>query len=246
MVPFEDPSEPFRAGPSVLIRDTNTNHSLLSEADMSKSSNKTDAKRTSRTKQPETEVVDREAIERLVAKKSKRVPGPKLKLDYDEEARSLVIHVDHEDEAAGIARSMLELGITDDRVFDGFLSHMAGLGEHGQVASERATNFALGFVASIEPRDEVEALLAAQMAATHQASMMMARRLNHVTNIPQQDAAERAFNKLARTYTTQMDALKRYRAKAQQTVRVERVTVNEGGQAIVGSVSHEGGGDGKK
>jgi len=37
-----------------------------------------------------------------------------------------------------------------------------------------------------------------------------------------------------------MDALKRYRAKAQQTVRVERVTVREGGQAIVRSVSHEG------
>jgi hypothetical protein len=72
--------------------------------------------------------------------------------------------------------------------------------------------------------------------------MMMARRLNHVENIPQHDAAERAFNKLARTYSTQMDALKRYRAKAQQTVRVERVTVNEGGQAIVGPVSHEGGG----
>jgi len=42
-----------------------------------------------------------------------------------------------------------------------------------------------------------------------------------------------------------MDALKRYRAKAQQTVRVERVTVREGGQAIVGSVSHEGGGNAK-
>ncbi|NNK67238.1 MAG: hypothetical protein HKO95_10915, partial [Rhodobacteraceae bacterium] len=75
--------------------------------------------------------------------------------------------------------------------------------------------------------------------------MMMARRLNHVETIPQQDAAERAFNKLARTYATQMDALKRYRAKAQQTVRVERVTVNEGGQAIVGNVSHAGGGNDK-
>jgi hypothetical protein len=54
-------------------------------------------------------------------------------------------------------------------------------------------------------------------------------------------AAERAFNKLARTYTTQMDAFKRYRAKAQQTVRVEQVAVHEGGQAIVGSVSNGGG-----
>ena len=33
----------------------------------------------------------------------------------------------------------------------------------------------------------------------------------------------------------------KYRAKAQQTVRVERVTVHEGGQAIVGDVNHGGG-----
>ena len=38
-----------------------------------------------------------------------------------------------------------------------------------------------------------------------------------------------------------MEALKRRRAKAQQTVRVERVTVEDGGQAIVGDVTHGGG-----
>jgi hypothetical protein len=37
-----------------------------------------------------------------------------------------------------------------------------------------------------------------------------------------------------------MDALKKYRAKAQQVVRVERVTVEEGGQAIVGNVERGG------
>jgi Resolvase, N terminal domain len=43
-------------------------------------------------------------------------------------------------------------------------------------------------------------MLAAQMAATHNATMTFARRLNHVENIPQQDSAERTFNKLARTF----------------------------------------------
>jgi hypothetical protein len=38
----------------------------------------------------------------------------------------------------------------------------------------------------------------------------------------------------------QMETLKRYCAKAQQVVRVERVTVNEGGQAIGGDVTHGG------
>jgi hypothetical protein len=39
-----------------------------------------------------------------------------------------------------------------------------------------------------------------------------------------------------------METLKKYRSKASQTVRVERVLVNEGGQAIVGDVSYRKGG----
>ena len=89
-------------------------------------------------------------------------------------------------------------------------------------------------------KDQVEAMLAAQMAAVHNATMTFARRLAHVDNIPQQDSAERAFNKLAKTFASQVEALKRYRTGGEQIVRVEHVTVNEGGQAIVGRVTHGG------
>jgi hypothetical protein len=41
-------------------------------------------------------------------------------------------------------------------------------------------------------------------------------------------------------FAAQIEALKRYRSRAEQTVRVEHVTVNEGGQAIVGNVSTGG------
>lgn len=58
-----------------------------------------------------------------------------------------------------------------------------------------------------------------------------------------QDADERARNKLARTYAAQVEALKRYRSKGQQIVRVERVNVERGGQAVVGHVQHGGTGD---
>jgi hypothetical protein len=44
------------------------------------------------------------------------------------------------------------------------------------------------------------------------------------------------MNKLARTYTIQMDTLKRYRSKGEQKVTVQHVTVSEGGQAIVGDI----------
>ena len=85
-------------------------------------------------------------------------------------------------------------------------------------------------------------MLAAQMAAVHNATMTFARRLNHVDNIPQQDSAERAFNKLARTFAAQVEALKRYRTGGEQKVTVQHVTVNEGGQAVVGNVSAAPGG----
>jgi hypothetical protein len=58
-----------------------------------------------------------------------------------------------------------------------------------------------------------------------------------VENIPQQDSAERAFNKLTRTFAMQMEALKRYRSGAEQKVTLQHVSVAEGGQAIVGNVT---------
>ena len=79
-------------------------------------------------------------------------------------------------------------------------------------------------------------MLAAQMSAVHLATMALARRLAHVENIPQEDSEKRAFNKFARTFAAQVEALKRYRTGGEQKVTVQHVTVNEGGQAIVGNV----------
>jgi hypothetical protein len=102
----------------------------------------------------------------------------------------------------------------------------------------------LAMIRAVEPEDELETMLAAQMAAVHMATMTFARRLAHVDTIPQQDSASNAFNKLARTFALQLEALKRYRTGGEQRVTVQHVTVNEGGQAIVGAVSSASGGVG--
>ena len=140
----------------------------------------------------------------------------------------------------------IKAGAGNRQVVDGLVRQVAVLGSHGQRSDADASGFALGFVDSMAPRDAAETLLLAQMAAIHQATMMMARRLNHVENLRQQDAAERALNKLARTYAAQVEALKRYRSKGQQVVRVERVNVESGGQAVVGHVQHGGRADGQE
>ena len=72
-------------------------------------------------------------------------------------------------------------------------------------------------------------------------------------NVPGQTFEARRLNldmanKLSRTYATLLEALDKHRGKGQpQVVRVERVNVEAGGQAIVGAVSHGGGGgDGRE
>jgi hypothetical protein len=51
------------------------------------------------------------------------------------------------------------------------------------------------------------------------------------------DSITRAFNQLERTFTAQIEALKRYRTGGEQKVTVQHVSVSEGGQAIVGNVT---------
>ena len=66
------------------------------------------------------------------------------------------------------ARLMEALGLFDVHMLGGFLSQVSNsvATNKGRVNQTNA-DFALGFVKSIEPQNEVEAALAAQMAATH-------------------------------------------------------------------------------
>ena len=63
------------------------------------------------------------------------------------------------------------------------------LGGHGRRIDEGVTNFVSGLVDAMKPADAAETLLPTQMAAPHQATMMPARRSNHVEISAQRDAA---------------------------------------------------------
>ncbi len=103
---------------------------------------------------------------------------------------------------------------------------------------ERA--FMLSIIRDLAPRDAVERMLAVQMAATHVATIRSARRLAHTENIPQAQAHYTGFNKLARTFAAQVEALRKHRTGGKQTVVVQHMNVSDGGQAIVGNVQHGG------
>jgi hypothetical protein len=66
--------------------------------------------------------------------------------------------------------------------------------------------------------DEIEAMLAVQMVATHFAATRALRRLKGSDTVAQQDSNGNLAVKLLRTFAAQTEALQRYRVKGQQKV----------------------------
>lgn len=118
------------------------------------------------------------------------------------------------------------------------------LPEGGQTESAKETiQSTISALRGIAPKDELEGMLAAQLCATHAASMECHRR----AMLPNQTFEGRKLalqyaDRTSRTYAKLLDTLNKHRGKGQQKVTVEHVHVHEGGQAIVGSVSGQGGG----
>ena len=208
------------------------------------------ATKTAKTRQTEAKPLpapyeptpdETKAIQSFAQRRAAKRPAPRLKVAHKEGGPARITP-NHPDPDVGHLLLMQALGTASVDFSHGLLEQLANAGSKGPTVDEPSLNFMLSVVTGIEPKDEIEAMLAAQMAAVHLATLTFARRLNHVDNIAQQDSAERAFNKLARTFTTQMEALKRYRTGGEQRVTVQHVNVSEGGQAIVGNVSTPGGG----
>jgi hypothetical protein len=174
--------------------------------------------------------------------KRRRSSAPRLKV-IDKSGITGVVP-DHPSQQIGETLLMEALGTTDRDFLAGFMDELLNLDTNGCKIEERPLNYRLALVKGIAPRDQLEAMLAEQMAAIHLATMTSARRLAHANDALQRESAEGALAKLARTFTLQMEALGRYRGKGQQKVTVEHVHVYPGGQAIVGIVEHQGGGGG--
>ena len=120
---------------------------------------------------------ERDAAQRALARRKGKPRMPRVRLTEDTRTASVTVDYDHDDAATATVLLMDAMGTGDERFAHEMLSQVVSLGAHGRRVSEGASNFALSVVAAVEPRDALEAMLAAQMAAVHQATMMMARRL---------------------------------------------------------------------
>lgn len=123
------------------------------------------------------------------------------------------------------------------------LRYLVDVSARDGLSAQNCINGLLAAVDGVNPTNSAEGMLAVQMAVTHALAMTFMKRLASAANTTQQQTDGALATKMLRTFTVQLEALGRFRRGGEQRVTVEHVHVHAGGQAIVGSVAHPGGGD---
>jgi hypothetical protein len=178
-----------------------------------------------------------EILYKQQAREEAEPPVPRLKIVRKFGAPTIV--PDHPDQSVGYALLQEAIG-TCSREFLGTI-----LVQLGHVCSRNGTidpvqlDFMFSVVRDIRPPDQIVAMLAIQMAAVHWLMIFPLESGSRLSNLGEQEIADRMFNRLTRTFAMQIEALKRYRTGGEQKVTVQHVSVNEGGQAIVGNVTQD-------
>jgi hypothetical protein len=102
---------------------------------------------------------------------------------------------------------------------------------------EMSVNAVLAFIEAAEPRNEMEAALAIQMACTHAVAMAVLSRAGGAYGGTRHVAIMAAASaRLLRAFAIQVEAMRRLRSGGTQVIRVERIEVSAA-QAIIGNIN---------
>jgi hypothetical protein len=129
--------------------------------------------------------------------------------------------------------------------------HSENFGHTPGKSNESAFNATLAVIAGVQPRDEIEAILAAHMAVANITLLELVSRTRQLiagyeyqgNGIKRLDIIGNLASKFMRVYALQVEALAKKRRGGEQNVTVTHVY--SGGQAVVGTVNHGGGGNKK-
>jgi len=130
----------------------------------------------------------------------------------------------------GFSRLMAAFGTKDLDFFGGLVDQIARVRSHENESASHAVGFLLSVVKNTRPKDELEAMLLAQMATCHKIAMDTASRLNN----PEE---HRLFLRLMKTFADLKETFDRGRRASERSFMVHKMTVKDGGQAIVGNVT---------
>jgi len=101
----------------------------------------------------------------------------------------------------------------------------------------RNMNTVLAMISSLKPQDEIESMIIGRLIALNFQSMSyLGSSSNKDISTQVREMHINRSTKLFRLYNETLEALMRYRRKGTQQVIVQHVNVENGGQAIVGSV----------
>jgi hypothetical protein len=135
---------------------------------------------------------------------------------------------------------------SDSNAFQAYaFTQLLNLLKVGQPESDDMTsdvNKMLAMLSAIAPQNEMEAMLAAQMVATHHLAMRQLAKHAYSDALLLHETHANLGIKLMRTFSAQVDTLARLRRGGEQVVR--HVHVNSGGQAVVAGTINHGTGEG--
>lgn len=197
--------------------------------------------------EPRPDHVERaaEASARTLERRRARRTAPYTRVEKSDQG-GLQLKATHTDDAGRHARVMDLLGTPSDLFAVTLQQQLLNASPHAAGSPEemeRAIDEGLAFIAGVQPENEVEACLAAQMWTTHQATMRLA---SATANCSTREGLRDYVNlstKMQRTFVAQLETLNRLRTGGKQRVEVVYVDAR-GGQNVIGSVVHGGGGRG--
>lgn len=178
---------------------------------------------------------EKTAIEAARARVRSR--GCRLQLDLEQSESGDITRVGggHSDHAGWLARLEDVFGTSGHAFAVAQLNTLIVASKRSDgVVDQTQLNAMVAIVEGTRPENEVQALLAVQMAATHAAAQTVLARALRVDQIPQFDSAAGMAIKLLRTFTMQAETLAKLQRGGEQVVKV--VHVHPGAQAIVGNV----------
>lgn len=178
---------------------------------------------------PELAAID-EARKRI----ANRRPRFTTSLDVDANGGVANVGPGHSDRDGWLARLDDVFGSNGRTFAISQLHHILNAARGANGYDRNKVNALLAAIEGARPADEVQAMLAVQLAVTHEMAMQAVHRAMRVDQIPQYDSAAGMAVKLMRTFTAQVEALAKLQRGGEQTVRV--VHVHSGGQAVVGTV----------
>lgn len=194
---------------------------------------------TNKVKKSNRNEAEQEASDKIDKKTKKRLGPPKFKLNKD--GKFLLDKESSPSQSPELAEIS---GSPDINVFGSLLSQVSNTYFNND--KEITLNFSIAFMHGLKPRDEIEGVLIAQMAGTHNMSMEYLRRSITPNVMPEvvHGYANMAC-KLLNLWLRQLEALQKYRGKgSKQKMIIEHIHIHKGGQAVVGNIENRPKGEG--